>query len=112
MFLKINLLGKWLTKEIVEIEVQFDEFLACTLFHPSGTYGRVLYDTKNISLNFVYKDMLITLTLLLVLLFPFAEHRVGTSSISAHIVVISGVIMHCFVIIQPANVVPINLFSV
>ena len=96
----------------MEIEAQSDEFLACTLFLPSGTYGRVLFDTKNVSLNFVYKEMLITLTLLLVLLFPFAEHRVGTSSISAHILVVSGVIMRCFVIIQPGNVVPINLFSV
>ena len=95
------------------MEAQFDAFLACSLFHPSGKYGRVLLDPKNVSLDFVYKDMLITLTLLLlVLLFPFAEHRAGTSSISAHIVVVSGVIMHCFVIIQPGNVVPINLFSV
>ena len=96
----------------MEIEAQFDEFLACILFHPSGAYGRVLFDPKNVSLDFVDKEMLITLTLLLVLLFPFAEHRTSTSSISAHILVVSGVIMHCFVIIQPGNVVPINLFSV
>ena len=95
------------------MEAQFDAFLACTLFHPSGTYRKVLFDPNNLSLDFVYKEMLITLTLLLlVLLFPFAKHRAGTSSISAHIVVVSGVISHCFDIIQPGNVVPINLFSV
>ena len=98
----------------MEIEAQFDAFLVCTLFHPSGTYRKVLFDPNNASLDFVYKEMLITLSLLLllVLLFPFAKHRAGTSSISAHILVVSGVIMHCFDIIQRGNVVPINLFSV
>ena len=88
----------------METEAQFDVFLACILFHPSGAYGRVLYDTKNAPIDFVEKGMLTTLT--------FVEHRKTTSSISAHIVVVSGVIMQCFVIIQPGNVVPINLFRV
>ena len=73
----------------MEIEAQFDVFLACILFHPSGAYG-----------------ILTTLTSLA------PEHGAGTSSISAHIVVVSGVIRQCFVIIQPGNFVPINLFSV
>ena len=96
----------------MEIEAQFDVFPACILFHPSGAYGRVLYDTKNAPIDFVEKGVLTTLTLLLVLLCPLAEHRTSTSSISAQIGVVSGVIMQCFVIIQPGNVVPISLFSV
>ena len=88
----------------METEAHFDVFLACILFHPSGAYGRVLRDTKNAPIDFVEKGMLTTLT--------FAEHRTSTSSISAHFVVVSGVIKQCFVIFQPGNVVPINLFSV
>ena len=65
---------------------------------------------KNACLDFVDKGLLTALTLLLLLLFPFSEHRASTSSISAHIVVVSGVIMQCFIIPQPGSVIRINYY--